>query len=93
MKTSSVLRLETIPSVIAVESTDTGQVALPARLLTDMLKTFPEQPLAFIKTDQNTFEISANNGKYALADVSRRISQGTYPPDPLKQNYREMCNR
>ena len=27
------------------------------------IKTFPEQPLTFIKTDKNTVEISANNGK------------------------------
>ena len=42
-------------------------VALPARLLLDTLKTFPEQPLTFLKTEKNTVEISANNGKYAIA--------------------------
>ena len=35
----------------------------------DTLKTFPEQPLTFVKTEKNTVEISANNGKYALAYV------------------------
>jgi DNA polymerase-3 subunit beta len=42
-------------------------VALPARLLLDTLKTFPEQPLTFIVDDNNTVEISSNHGKYALA--------------------------
>ena len=42
-------------------------MALPARLLLDTLKTFPEQPLTFLKTEKNTVEISANNGKYAIA--------------------------
>ena len=60
--------LETTMSCsINVESEDTGNVALPARLLLDTLKTFPEQPLTFIKKENNTLEISANNGKYAVA--------------------------
>ncbi len=51
---------------ISVESTNTGSMAISARLLLDILKTFPEQPLTFT-ADQNTIEISANNGKYSLA--------------------------
>ena len=62
--------LETsMSSSIAVESEDSGSIALPARLLLDTLKTFPEQPLTFVKTDKYTVEISANNGKYAVAYV------------------------
>lgn len=57
----------TISSVLEVDSTDEGLIALPARLLLDTLKTFPEQPLTFVVEDNNTVEISANNGKYALA--------------------------
>ena len=57
----------TISSNLEVDSTDTGLIALPARLLLDTLKTFPEQPLTFVVEDNNTVEISANNGKYALA--------------------------
>lgn len=57
----------TISSKLEVDSTDTGLIALPARLLLDTLKTFPEQPLTFVVEDNNTVEISANNGKYALA--------------------------
>ncbi len=57
----------TLSTTLSIESTDTGLIALPARLLIDMLKTFPEQPLTFVKTANNTFEISTNNGKYALA--------------------------
>jgi DNA polymerase-3 subunit beta len=50
-----------------VESDSQGSVALPARLLLDTLKTFPEQPLTFKVEDNNTVEISSNHGKYALA--------------------------
>ena len=54
-------------SVLNVESDSKGSIALPARLLLDTLKTFPEQPLTFKVEDNNTVEISSNHGKYALA--------------------------
>lgn len=57
----------TMSSVIDVESDTDGSIALPARLLLDTLKTFPEQPLTFVVEDNNTVEISSNHGKYALA--------------------------
>ncbi|MHA7943693.1 DNA polymerase III subunit beta [Formosa sp. 3Alg 14/1] len=57
----------TMSSTLEVESDSEGSVAIPARLLLDTLKTFPEQPLTFIIEDNNTIEISSNHGKYALA--------------------------
>ncbi len=57
----------TMSSTIKVESESEGSVAIPARLLLDTLKTFPEQPLTFVVEDNNTVEISSNHGKYALA--------------------------
>ena len=66
--TVSASDLETTMSAkLNVESDNSGSVALPARLLLDTLKTFPEQPLTFIVEDNNTVEISSNHGKYALA--------------------------
>jgi DNA polymerase-3 subunit beta len=57
----------TMASTLNVESDSKGSVAIPARLLLDTLKTFPEQPLTFVIEDNNTVEISSNHGKYALA--------------------------
>jgi DNA polymerase-3 subunit beta len=57
----------TMSSYLDVESDSKGSVAIPARLLLDTLKTFPEQPLTFVVGDNNTVEISSNHGKYALA--------------------------
>lgn len=57
----------TMASTIDVESDSEGNVAIPAKLLLDTLKTFPEQPLTFIVEENNTIEISSNHGKYALA--------------------------
>ena len=60
----------TISSKMEVESSEKGKVCIPARLLLDTLKTFPEQPLTFTIEDNNTVEISSNHGKYALAYAS-----------------------
>ncbi len=57
----------TIVSTLTVESSEKGSVCIPARLLLDTLKTFPEQPLTFTVEDNHTVEISSNSGKYALA--------------------------
>ncbi|MBN09658.1 MAG: DNA polymerase III subunit beta [Flavobacteriaceae bacterium] len=82
--TLSASDLETTMSTsIKIESTDKGSIALPARLLTDTLKTFAEQPLTFIKTNENTIEIVANNGKYAVAFVSgEEFPKPSYIKDP-----------
>ncbi|NAS30200.1 DNA polymerase III subunit beta [Flavobacteriaceae bacterium R38] len=57
----------TMSAVLDVDSDSEGSIAVPARLLLDTLKTFPEQPLTFVVEDNNTIEISSNHGKYALA--------------------------
>ena len=59
----------TMSTTLEVESDSEGQVAVPAKLLLDTLKTFPEQPLTFVVESNNTIEISSNHGKYALAYV------------------------
>ena len=57
----------TISSSISVDSNLTGKIAIPAKLLFDTVKTFPEQPLTFSKNENHTIEISSTQGKYALA--------------------------
>jgi DNA polymerase-3 subunit beta len=57
----------TMSAVLEVDSNTEGVIAVPARLLLETLKTFPEQPLTFVVEDNNTVEISSNHGKYALA--------------------------
>lgn len=75
----------TLSTKIEIESSDNGSLALPARLITDTLKTFPEQPLTFVKTDSNTVEISANNGKYAVAYVAGdEFPRAAHVTDPVQ---------
>ncbi len=57
----------TMSATLDVDSDKDGAVAVPAKLLLDTLKTFPEQPLTFIVGDNNSIEISSESGKYALA--------------------------
>ena len=57
----------TLSANIEIESTETKTIAVPAKLLLDTLKTFPEQPLTFNILENNIIEISSNHGKFALA--------------------------
>lgn len=57
----------TVKGILEVESDSEGSIAVPARLLTDILKTFVEQPLTFLVKENNTIEISSTHGKYSLA--------------------------
>ncbi|MFD1316861.1 DNA polymerase III subunit beta [Namhaeicola litoreus] len=57
----------TMSAIIEVGADESGSIAIPAKLLLDTLKTFPEQPLTFTVEDNNIIEISSDSGKYALA--------------------------
>jgi len=60
--------LETIlVTKIVIEAKEDGMIAIPAKLLLETLKTFPDQPLTFT-IDSATFgiEISSDYGKYKL---------------------------
>ena len=57
----------TMSSTLDIDSESQGSIAVPAKLLLETLKTFPEQPLTFTVEDNSTIEISSNSGKYALA--------------------------
>ena len=60
----------TLSSNINVESTITSKIAIPAKLLLDIIRNLPVQPLTFSINDNNTIEINSNNGKYAIAYMS-----------------------
>ncbi len=57
----------TISCNIEVKSEDIGKTTIPARMLQDILKSLPDQPLTFvIDNEKNTTEIKAENGTYSL---------------------------
>lgn len=57
----------TMSATLEIDSKSKGNIAVPAKLLLEILKTFPEQPLTFSVEENNTIEISSNSGKYAVA--------------------------
>ncbi|MGB0428665.1 MAG: DNA polymerase III subunit beta [Flavobacteriales bacterium] len=51
-----------------VQSEDSGSVAIPAKLLMDVVKSFPDQPLTFmVNTTAHLIEIHSQQGQYELA--------------------------
>ena len=58
----------TMISSINIESDTDGKITIPARILTDTLKTFSNQPLTFIiNTETFSVEMSSEMGNYKLA--------------------------
>ncbi len=51
-----------------VEAKEDGTVAIPAKMLLEILKKLPEQPITFsINPDNFSVELTTDNGKYKLA--------------------------
>jgi DNA polymerase-3 subunit beta len=63
--TASDLETTLITTITLDNVTDEGTIAIPARIITDTLKEFPDQPLTFdINTDTFGVVITTENGKY-----------------------------
>jgi DNA polymerase-3 subunit beta len=58
----------TLITWIGIDNTEgIGEIAIPAKLLIDTLKEFPEQPLTFqINTESFAVEIFSENGKFSI---------------------------
>ncbi len=57
----------TMTTKMNIEARENGKIAIPARILLDTLKTFPEQPLTFtFKAEDFAIELSSDYGKYNL---------------------------
>ncbi len=65
------------------KSEETGSIAIPAKILVETLKTFPDIPVAFsINPDTLMIEISAGEGKYKLSGHKSE----EYPRTPLLED-------
>lgn len=57
----------TMTTKLVVESKNSGNIAVPAKLLLDILKTLPDHPLTFVINAENFgIEIVSDYGKYKL---------------------------
>lgn len=68
---------------LSIEAKEEGKIAVPAKILTETLKTLPDQPIAFA-VDETTFaiEISAGDGKYKLSGENAE----DFPKIPVVDN-------
>ena len=60
----------TMTSTISIDAKSEGSIAIPAKMLLDILKTFPNHPLTFSIDDKMGVEISSDYGKYKLSGYS-----------------------
>lgn len=57
----------TISTTFKADAAEPGRVAIPAKMLLETLKSFPEQPLTFLINSENFgIEIASGYGKYKL---------------------------
>ncbi len=58
----------TLVTMMTLENvSDEGTIAIPAKLILDTLKEFPEQPLTFeVNQDTNSIVINSQNGKFTI---------------------------
>ncbi|MCY7409504.1 MAG: DNA polymerase III subunit beta, partial [Chitinophagales bacterium] len=80
--------LETSMSTsLDVEAKEDGKIAIPAKLLTDVLKTLPEQPLTFSVNKQTlAIEITSDKGKYRLTGENG----DDFPRIPVPEETKEI---
>jgi DNA polymerase-3 subunit beta len=65
--TASDLETTLVTRMDLENAADSGRIAIPARILTDTLKEFPEQPLTFeINLNNLSVVISSENGKFTI---------------------------
>lgn len=57
----------TMTTTVEAEAKEKGSVAMPAKFLMDILKTFTEQPLTFSIDEKFGVEITSDSGKYKLS--------------------------
>jgi DNA polymerase-3 subunit beta len=82
--TASDLESTLITKMTLENTSDSGSIAVPARILTDTLKEFPEQPLTFeIDIDKLSIVIHSENGKFTVVGQNA----GDFPQMPgIKQD-------
>lgn len=67
---------------LKIDSNDKGSYCIPAKLLIEVLKTLPEQPITFIFLDNNIVEIKSISGNYEIAYAT----SSDYPKSVVLEN-------
>lgn len=69
----------TMVTKIELEQENNFSIAVPGKMLIDLLKSFPDQPLSFEILENNTIDIISNSGNYSIAYLD-----GVEFPKPLE---------
>ena len=69
----------TITSKINIDAKSEGSIAIPAKILIDILKTFPDHPLTFSIDGNMSIEIASDYGKYKLSGFNGE----EFPKSPI----------
>ena len=73
----------TMTTEVSVDSSEEISAAVPAKMLLDTVKSFPEQPLTFtLNSGSNLLEVSSDFGKYSLG----YLDATEYPKPPSLEN-------
>lgn len=73
----------TMKSKMEVEATESGKIAIPAKMLLDVLKNLPDQPCTFLVDKTNfSVEIAYDNGKSKMVG----FNGDDYPKTPTIEN-------
>ncbi|MFW5886149.1 MAG: DNA polymerase III subunit beta [Bacteroidota bacterium] len=88
--TASDLETTLITTIRLENTSDTGTIAIPAKILTDTLKEFPEQPLTFdINLDTLVIVINTENGQFTIVGQNG----GDFPQVPeIKEDKKSGLN-
>ncbi len=69
----------TITSNLKIDAKSDGSIAIPAKILIDILKTFPDHPLTFSIDEKMSIEIASDYGKYKLSGYNGE----EFPKSPI----------
>lgn len=77
----------TMSTTITIQENLNFSIAVPAKLLIETLKSFPDQPLVFDFLENNTLEITSIHGKYSIAyHLSEQFPKAVELESPSKIN-------
>ena len=69
--TGTDLEISLTTKVKAEEVQKTGEIALPARVITEMIRSLPEMKIHFELDDNNRVKITTDQGVYQIAGISK----------------------
>ncbi len=84
--TATDLEVSITTEVNPQEVNESGSIALPAKVLTEMIRSLPEIPIHFDLDENNRMKITTDKGVYQIAGISKE----NFPEMPVLSNERDV---